>query len=264
MALIRLEHVSKSYRDRIALNDVSVSFESGEWVVIAGPSGAGKSTLLRVLALAEKPTSGRVEVDPIAVTEAPAALLPPPALPPTPEADGNVTPPAAPPAPAPPPASRRRRVAASMVRRHIGVLGQEFRLLPDRPVYDNVALSCQIGGIWDRAQIRDRVNPLLDQMGIRGLEALYPNEISAGQKQRVALARAMARHPRILLADEPTGNLDPGAAAQIFALLHDIRRRGTLVVIATHAEEWINRYPGRVIHMERGHVRSDTPIEVMG
>jgi cell division transport system ATP-binding protein len=259
MALIRLEHLSKTYRDRIALSDVTLSFESGEWVLIAGPSGAGKSTLLRVLALAEKPSSGRVEVDPIAVTEAPSAL---PLPTPGPAAPGDGTkaedagaedavpePPAAPPA--------RRRVAASKVRRHIGVLGQEFRLLPDRNVFENVSISCNIGGIWDRVRIRDRVNPLLDQMGIRGVEALFPNDLSAGQKQRVALARAMARHPRILLADEPTGNLDPAAAAQIFALLHEIRQRGTLVVIATHAEEWIRRYPGRVIRMERGLVRSD-------
>jgi cell division transport system ATP-binding protein len=258
MALIRLEHVSKIYRDRVALSDVTLSFESGEWVLIAGPSGAGKSTLLRVLALAEKPSSGRVEVDPIAVTEAPSALSPPPtpAESAAPEGEGGVAVEAPAEAPAAP---SRRRVAGSLVRRHIGVLGQEFRLLPDRNVFENVAISCQIGGMWDRVRIRDRVNPLLDQMGIRGVESLFPSDLSAGQKQRVALARAMARHPRILLADEPTGNLDPAAAAQIFALLHDIRRRGTLVAIATHAEEWIRRYPGRVIRMERGIVRSDGP-----
>jgi cell division transport system ATP-binding protein len=256
MALIRLEHVSKVYRDRIALSDVSLSFESGEWVLIAGPSGAGKSTLLRVLALAEKPSSGRVEVDPIAVTEAPSTAPPPAAPPPAEAGEGGVAIEAPPEAPA---AKPRRRVAASMVRRHIGVLGQEFRLLPDRNIFENVAIACNIGGIWDRMHIRDRVNPLLDQMGIRGVETLFPNDLSSGQKQRVALARAMARQPRILLADEPTGNLDPGAAAQIFALLHEIRERGTLVVIATHAEEWIRRYPGRVIRMERGMVRSDGP-----
>ncbi|HET9950371.1 MAG TPA: ATP-binding cassette domain-containing protein [Candidatus Eisenbacteria bacterium] len=255
MALIRLEHVSKAYRDRIALSDVTLSFESGEWVLIAGPSGAGKSTLLRVLALAEKPSSGRVEVDPIAVTEAPSAAPAPAPTPASAEEGGVAT--EAP--PAPPPAPPRRRVAASMVRRHIGILGQEFRLLPDRNIFENVAIACNIGGMWDRMHIRDRVNPLLDQMGIRGVEALFPNDLSSGQKQRVALARAMARQPRILLADEPTGNLDPGAAAQIFALLHEIRERGTLVLIATHAEEWIRRYPGRVIRMERGMVRSDGP-----
>ena len=260
MALIRLEHVTKVYRDRIALSDVSLSFEAAEWVLVAGPSGAGKSTLLRVLALAEKPTSGRVEVDPIAVTEAPTVPMAPVA--PAAAAGANAADSGegsvateAPPAPA----RTRRRVSAGLVRRHIGVLGQEFRLLPDRTIYENVAISCNIGGIWDRARIRDRINPLLDQMGIRGVEGLYPNDLSAGQKQRVALARAMARHPRILLADEPTGNLDPSAAAQIFALLREIRERGTLVVIATHAEEWIRRYPGRVIRIERGLLRSDGP-----
>ena len=257
MALIRLDHVTKVYRDRIALSDVTLSFEAGEWVLVAGPSGAGKSTLLRVLALAEKPASGRVEVDPIAVVEAPSAPVTIAPAPAAPAAEGGAVATEAP--PAPPAAPVRRRVSASLVRRHIGVLGQEFRLLPDRNVFENVAISCNIGGMWDRARIRDRINPLLDQMGIRGVESLFPNDLSAGQKQRVALARAMARHPRILLADEPTGNLDPSAAAQIFALLREIRERGTLVVIATHAEEWIRRYPGRVIRIERGLLRSDGP-----
>jgi cell division transport system ATP-binding protein len=223
MALIRLEHVSKSYRDRIALSDITLSFEAGEWVFVLGPSGAGKSTLLRVLALAEKPTSGRVEVDRHAVANPGTA----------------------------------KKVPMRRVRRLVGVLGQEFRLLADRPIYDNIALACQISGIWDRAEIRERVNPLLDQMGIRGREALYPNDLSAGEKQRVALARAMARHPKILIADEPTVNLDPAAAGQIFALLREICARGTLVLVATHAEDWLRRYPGRAIRLERGILRSD-------
>ena len=223
MALIRLEHLSKSYGDRIALSDITLSFEPGEWVFVLGPSGAGKSTLLRVLALAEKPSSGRVEVDP---TDVPGR-------------------------------HSGRRISGRRMRRLVGVLGQEFRLLADRPVYENIALACQISGIWDRSEIRERVNPLLDQMGIRGKESLYPNDLSAGEKQRVALARAMARHPRILIADEPTGNLDPGAASQIFALLREICSRGTLVLVATHAEDWVRRYPGRAIRLERGLLRSD-------
>lgn len=221
MALIRLEHVSKTYGDRIGLSDISLSFEPGEWVFVLGPSGAGKSTLLRVLAMAEKPSSGRVEVDP-----------------------GEVP-------------GRGRRVSSRKMRRLVGVLGQEFRLLADRTVFENIALACQISGIWDRAEIRDRVNPLLDQMGIRGKESLYPSDLSAGEKQRVALARAMARHPRILIADEPTGNLDPAAAAQIFGLLREINARGALVLVATHAEDWVRRHPGRVIRLERGILRSD-------
>ena len=221
MALIRLDHVSKTYGDRIALSDVTLSFEPGEWVFVLGPSGAGKSTLLRVLAVAEKPSSGRVEVDP-----------------------GDLP-------------GRVRRVSGRRIRRFVGMLGQEFRLLTDRPVYENIALACQISGIWDPSEIRERVNPLLDQMGVRGKEALYPTDLSAGEKQRVALARAMARHPRILIADEPTGNLDPVAAGQIFAILREICSRGTLVLVATHAEDWVKRYPGRAIRLERGIVRSD-------
>jgi len=245
MALIRLEDVSRKYGNRVALTDVTLSFDPGEWVFVLGPSGAGKSTLLRILALAERPSSGRIEVDPEALarrrdghgTPAEAAA---------PETETDET-----------PRKRPKRVPVRRVRRLVGVLGQEFRLLPDRNVYENIAIACQITGVWDRARIRERVTPLLDDMGIRGKELLYPNDLSAGEKQRVALARAMARFPKILIADEPTGNLDPAAASQIFALLRDICQHGTLVAVATHAEDWLRRYPGRAIRLERGFVRSD-------
>ncbi len=221
MALIRLEHVSKSFDGRVALSDVSLTLEPGEWLFVLGPSGAGKSTLLRILALAERPTSGRVELDPDALAPA------------------------------------EKRIPLRRLRRLVGVLGQEFRLLADRNVYENIALACQISGVWDRARIRERVTPLLDEMGIRGKEQLYPEDLSAGEKQRVALARAMARHPKILIADEPTGNLDPAAATQIFSLLREIGRRGTLIAVATHAEDWVRRHQGRAIRLERGVLRSD-------
>ena len=208
MALIRLDHVTKYYRERLALSDVSLSFEPSEWVYVTGPSGAGKSTLLRILSLAERPSRGRVE-------------------------------------------------AEAGLRRAIGMLGQEFRLLNDRNVYENIALACRISGVWDKDEIKDRVTPLLDEMGLRGMEGLFPGDLSAGEKQRVALARALVRHPRILIADEPTGNLDPTAAAQIFSLMRQYRDRETLVLVATHAEDWTNRHPGRVIRLEQGVVRSD-------
>ena len=255
MALIRLEHVSKSFGDRIALSDVSLSFDPGEWVFVLGPSGAGKSTLLRLLALAEKPSQGRIEVDPDSVsTSAPtSAAATAPATVDSPEESATNGDPSDPPAREPAP----KRVPLRRVRRLVGVLGQEFRLLGDRNIYENIALACQISGIWDRARIRERITPLLDEMGIRGKEMLFPDDLSAGEKQRVALARAMARHPRILIADEPTGNLDPAAAGQIFALLREIGRRGTLVAVATHAEDWVRRHPGRAIRLERGILRSD-------
>lgn len=256
MALIRLEHVSKSFGDRVALSDVTLSFDSGEWVFVLGPSGAGKSTLLRLLALAEKPSQGRVEVDPDAVSFASST---PTTAPEAPATDGaeNEPAPDGDPSDAAGPRRKQKRVPLRRVRRLVGVLGQEFRLLGDRSVYENIALACQISGIWDRAKIRERITPLLDEMGIRGKESLYPEDLSAGEKQRVALARAMARHPRILIADEPTGNLDPAAAGQIFALLREIGRRGTLVAVATHAEDWVRRHPGRAIRLERGMLRSD-------
>lgn len=248
MALIRLDRVSKSYGDRIALSEVSLAFEPGEWAFVLGPSGAGKSTLLRILALAERPSNGRVEVDPYAVVGENGAA--PKDAPGGEGAEGVETPP-------PPPRPRRKRVSVRRVRRMVGVLGQEFRLLPDRTVYENIAISCQITGVWERGIIRERIVPLLEQMGIRGKESLFPDDLSAGEKQRVALARAMARLPKILIADEPTGNLDPAAAGQIFTLLNDISRRGTLTAVATHAEDWVRRYPGRTIRLERGIVRSD-------
>jgi len=208
MALIRLDHVTKYYKDRLALSDVSLSFEPSEWVYITGPSGAGKSTLLRLVSLAERPSRGRVEAEP-------------------------------------------------GMRRAIGMLAQEFRLLNDRNVYENIALACRIAGVWEGEEIRERVAPLLEEMGLRGLEDLYPGQLSSGEKQRVALARALVRHPRILIADEPTGNLDPPAATQIFSLMRQYRDRETLVLVATHAEDWTQRHPGRVIRLEQGVVRSD-------
>lgn len=211
MALIRLEHVTKYYRERLALSDVSLSFESSEWVYVTGPSGAGKSTLLRLVSLAERPSRGRVEAEP-------------------------------------------------GMRRAIGMLGQEFRLLTDRSVFENIALACRISGVWDKQEILQRVTPLLDEMGLRGMEGLFPGQLSAGEKQRVALARALVRHPRILIADEPTGNLDPAAAGLIFSLMRQYRDRETLVLVATHAEDWTQRYPGRVIRLEQGVVHSDQGI----
>ena len=208
MALIRLDHVTKYYRDRLALSDVSLSFEPSEWVFITGPSGAGKSTLLRLVSLAERPSRGRVETE-------------------------------------------------RGMRRAIGMLGQEFRLLNDRNVYENIAIACRISGVWEKEEIRQRVTALLDEMGLRSMEGLFPGQLSAGEKQRVALARALVRHPRILIADEPTGNLDPAAAAQIFSLMRQYRDRETLVLVATHAEDWTQRHPGRVIRLEQGVVRSD-------
>jgi len=215
MALIRLDHVTKSYKSRLALSDISLSFEPGEWVFVTGPSGAGKSTLLRLVSLAERPTRGRVEAEP-------------------------------------------------GMRRAIGMLGQEFRLLPDRSVYENIALGCRISGVWEKEEIGQRVAPLMEEMGLRGMESLHPGELSAGEKQRVALARALVRHPRVLIADEPTGNLDPTAASQIFTLMRQYRDRETLVLVATHAEDWKQRHPGRVVRLEQGVVKSDNRLQEDG
>ena len=207
MALIRLDHVTKYYKNRLALSDVSLSFDPSEWVFVTGPSGAGKSTLLRLVSLAERPSRGRIEAEP-------------------------------------------------GMRRSIGMLGQEFRLLNDRNVYENIALGCRISGVWEREEIAQRVAPLLDEMGLRGMEALYPGELSAGEKQRVALARALVRHPRILIADEPTGNLDPDLAVEIMRLFREINARGTTVLVATHDRELIRRMQRRTVHLVNGRIAS--------
>jgi len=218
--MITLESVSKSYSTGVpALNDVSLHIEKGEFVFIVGDSGSGKSTLIKLLLRELTPTSGR-----IIVNNYDLARL------------------------------RRRKVAK--FRRNVGVVFQDFRLLKDRNVYENVAFAQRVIEVPTR-QIRKNVPAMLSLVGLAGKYKAKTWQLSGGEQQRVALARALVNNPPILLADEPTGNLDPRNSWEIMKLLEEINRRGTTVLVVTHNREIVNAMRKRVITMKKGIIISD-------
>ena len=212
--LVSMDGVSYRYRTWPALEDVTMGLAEGEFLVISGPSGAGKTTLLRLMWMDILPDTGALEV---------AGF----------RADGIT----------------RRELP--LLRRKLGIVFQDFRLLPDRTVYDNVALPLQVAGTAPR-MIRRRVFELLAEMGLSHRRISYPHELSGGEQQRIAIARAMVSHPQIILADEPTGNLDPGVSRMIVDLLMDINRGGTAVVMATHDPRQIPEGTARMLFLDRG------------
>jgi cell division transport system ATP-binding protein len=217
--MIRFERVSKRYEGgHDALREVSFEIGSDELVFLTGHSGAGKSTLLRLIMLMERPTRGRVEV---AGTDL----------------------------------AKLRRGAVARHRQSIGVVFQDHRLLFDRSVYDNVALPLLIGG-FDHRDIDRRVGAALDKVGLRGREHSMPRGLSGGEQQRVGIARAVVGRPRILLADEPTGNLDPGLSAEIMQLFVDFSRVGVTVLIASHDLALISRLRHRILTLREGRLVS--------
>lgn len=218
--VIHFDHVSKSYQKGIAaLEDVSFSIEKGEFVFIVGNSGSGKSTLLRLMLREISPTKGKVFVA------------------------GREL-------------SRLRRYQVSKYRRSIGFVFQDFRLLKDRNAYDNVAFAQRVTEV-SPAQIKQRVPRMLSLVGLAEKYKAFPSEMSGGEQQRVALARALVNNPVILLADEPTGNLDPKNSWEIMYLLEEIHRRGTTVVVVTHNHEVVDRMQKRVIMLRKGRIVSD-------
>lgn len=218
--MITLESVSKSYSSGVpALNDISLHIEKGEFVFIVGDSGSGKSTLIKLLLRELTPTSGR-----IIVNNYDLARL------------------------------RRRKVAK--FRRNVGVVFQDFRLLKDRNVYENVAFAQRVIEVPTR-QIRKNVPAMLSLVGLAGKYKAKTWQLSGGEQQRVALARALVNNPPILLADEPTGNLDPRNSWEIMKLLEEINRRGTTVLVVTHNREIVNAMRKRVITMKKGIIISD-------
>jgi cell division transport system ATP-binding protein len=223
--MIRLFHVTKAYPgDAPALDDVSLQVEKGEFVFLTGRSGAGKSTLLRLLFGAEKATSGQVMVD-----------------------GQNV-------------AHLDRRSVAHL-RRRIGVVFQDFKLLPRRTVFDNVSLAQQVVGT-DPREIKRKAALLLRYVGLGERAHMIPNRLSGGEQQRVAIARALAGDPSLLLADEPTGNLDAERAADIMELLAQVNARGTTVLVATHDRQMLARYANRrILVLERGRIAADGLLE---
>jgi cell division transport system ATP-binding protein len=213
--MIRLFHVYKSFGSKNpALIDISLTVSEGEFVFVTGPSGAGKTTLLKIIFCAEKPTSGHALVN-----------------------GRNLT--------------RIKDSERSSLRRRIGVVFQDFKLLPQRTVFENVALSLEVMGVAP-SMIRKYVHQTLRYLGLADREGFYPPQLSGGEQQRVAIARAIVNNPLILLADEPTGNLDYDLTVEIMALLKEIHARGTTVIVATHSQELLTGTRRRIIALHKG------------
>ena len=222
--MIRLENVSKTYQTGVpALNDISLNIEAGEFVFITGPSGSGKSTLIKLMLHEFDPTQGKIIVN-----------------------GKNLQ------------GVKRRMVP--LYRRNIGCVFQDFRLLPDRNVYENVAFAMKVTEASTR-EIKKRVPQVLSMVGLAAKYRSLPKHLSGGEQQRVAIARALVNNPKIILADEPTGNLDNNNAWEIMDLLKQINDNGTTVIVVTHNMEIIERMKKRVITIEKGSLVSDVDPE---
>ena len=225
--MIKLEHVSKSYSAGIpAPNDVSLNIEEGEFVFVVGDSGSGKSTLIKLLLKELEPTEGTITINGRKLNKI-----------------------------------RRRQIPK--FRRNIGVVFQDFRLLKDRNIYDNVAFAQKVIGESNRS-IKKNVPKLLSMVGLAAKYRSYPRQLSGGEQQRVAIARALINKPKILLADEPTGNLDANNAWEIMKLMEEINEQGTTVVVVTHNLEIVKAMNKRVITMQKGVVVDDTASDHYG
>lgn len=225
--MIQFFNVTKIYKgDIYALKDVTVKIDKGEFVFLVGPSGAGKTTFIRLLFREELPTKGQILI-----------------------AGRSIT--------------RLRPKEIPFLRRNIGVVFQDFRLLPDRTVYENVAFALQVLEVPPK-EIKARVEEVLAQVGLSGRAHLFPHQLSGGEQQRTAIARAIVNKPRILVADEPTGNLDPVTSREIISLLLDINRLGTTVIMATHAWDIVNSLKKRVIALDKGRLVRDDKEGVYG
>jgi len=220
--MIVFDRVSKRYANgRVALENVSFNVHNGEMVFLTGRSGAGKSTVLKLIALLERPTRGAVVVN------------------------GKNT-----------RALKPRHIAA--FRRHIGVVFQDHKLLADRPVFDNVALPLAVAGA-PLKEMDKRVRAALDQVGLLGRERALPLELSVGEQQRVGIARAVVSKPPLLIADEPTGNLDPDLSLEVMRLFRRFQDVGVTVVVATHDMHLVREFGQRVIVLENGHLQGEAP-----
>lgn len=226
--MIKFENVSKQYKNstRPALDEVNLNIEQGEFVFLVGSSGSGKSTLLRLMLKEEVASSGTVTVNNINV--------------------GKL---------------RNRKVPA--FRRTMGIVFQDFRLLPTRTVFENVAFAMEVTG-KSRQEIQKSVPEMLELVGLEGKEKRLPTQLSGGEQQRVALARAFVNKPALLLADEPTGNLDPSTSVGIMKLLDRINRTGTTVVMATHDVAVVDQMRKRIIELDKGILVRDQQRGVYG
>lgn len=220
--MILLDRVTKKYprsEGPPALERLSLHVDPKEFVIVIGQSGAGKTTLLRLLTREERPTSGKIIVGGIDYDKLKDRDIP-------------------------------------MLRRKIGVVFQDFKLLPNKNVFENVAFALEIVGVSNR-EIRHTVPKVLEIVNLKGKERSMPRQLSGGENQRVAIARAIVRQPRILMADEPTGNLDPKHAWEVIKVLEKINRYGTTVLLTTHNQEIVNKLRRRVVTIKGGKIASD-------
>ncbi|MEG1705139.1 MAG: cell division ATP-binding protein FtsE [Clostridia bacterium] len=220
--MIEFINVSKKYEHNVAaLEDINIKIEKGEFVFLVGPSGSGKSTFLKLMVKEEEATSGTVIVN-----------------------DTNI--------------NKLKDKDIPYLRRKIGFVFQDFRLLYDRTVAENIIFALRVIEASEK-EIKYQLKSVLELVGLTGKENYYPNQLSGGEQQRISLARALATKPPIIIADEPTGNLDPKTADEIFKTLLDINARGTTIIVVTHAKDIVNGLNKRVIALENGKVvRDDT------
>ena len=218
--MIRLKDVEKTYENGTeALQGISFTIEDGEFVFLVGPSGSGKSTIIKLLTGEVIPTAGRVMVNGFSMSCISDRQIP-------------------------------------YMRRTIGVIFQDFRLIPKKTVFDNLSLAMRAVGATPR-DIRTRIPYVLELVGLKGMEDRYPDELSGGEQQRVAIARALVNNPSTIVADEPTGNLDPNRSLEIMTLLERINALGTTVVVVTHERDLVNHFDKRVIMIDHGQVNGD-------
>ena len=218
--MIELSNVVKTYDPGVkALNGISLKIDDGEFVFLVGPSGSGKSTIVKLLTAELEPTAGSVLVN------------------------GFVL-------------EKIRPRAIPYLRRTLGVIFQDFRLIENKTVYDNVAFAMRVIGAGESA-IKKRVPYVLDLVGLENKGRRLPHELSGGEQQRVAIARALVNNPSVIIADEPTGNLDPSRSLEIMMLLEQINALGTTVMVVTHEKELVNRFTKRVVAIDEGKIISD-------